>query len=191
MHTTFKKNDHHNFFLACAQLFTSGKSVTSTLHVHSLSAYYTVLYTENSTKSVSTITPAIKENIWNVWLSECTPVIDWKVCMCCSTMMYHYSLFPAALNTFQAKNTARSAPASTALTQVSLWNRNALPLIVTCVIVEKGMEHKGEQKVSSMMQALELLRLAKMYITTLNSEEIKPVVKPLSSYACLKVLVSK
>jgi len=111
--------------------------------------------------------------------------------MCCSTMMYHYSSFPAALNTFQAKNTAWSAPASTALTQVSLWNRNALPLIVTCVIVEKGMEHKGEQKVSSMMQALELLRLAKMYITTLNSEEIKPVVKPLSSYACLKVLVSK
>ena len=27
------------------------------------------------------------------------------------------------------------------------------------------------------MQALELLRLAKMYITTLNSEEIKPVAK--------------
>ena len=56
-----------------------------------------------------------------------------------------------------------------------------LPLIVTYAAVEKGMELKGEQKVSfgrTMMQAQELLQLAKRHVSgkaTLNSEEIKPV----------------
>jgi len=80
---------------------------------------------------------------------------------------------------FQAKNNGRSAPACTALTEVSHWSHNARG---------KG-ERNGVQrrtKVSfgkTMMQTLELLRLAKRQRrsdgspdeATLNSKEIKAV----------------
>jgi len=35
--------------------------------------------------------------------------------------------------------------------------------IVTCAVVEKGMEHKGEKFSKTVMQAMEFLWLAKRY----------------------------
>jgi len=48
--------------------------------------------------------------------------------------------------TFQAKNSVKRAPASSALTKSCTETITRVPQIVTYAVVEKGMEHKGEQR---------------------------------------------
>ena len=95
---------------------------------------------------------------------------------------------------FQAKNNVRNAPASSALTLVSYLGHNTHA--ANHHLCSSG-ERNGAQsrtKVSfgrTMMQALELLQLEKDMSqgeATLNNEEIW---QPLSSYTCLKALVSQ
>ena len=49
------------------------------LRIKSLSAHYAVLQTENNTKSISTINPAITENMDGTIMRAHVPVIDIKV----------------------------------------------------------------------------------------------------------------
>ena len=90
------------------------------LRIHSFSAHYTALYTENSMKSIFTINPIIAENMERSISEAHTPVIDLKV----SEELDHavslrFVSLPALRSvTFQANNTTRSIPASTALDQV-------------------------------------------------------------------------
>ena len=53
-------------------------------------------------------------------MSDCLNVSQLltKKWVCHSTMLYHYTPFPATLKTLQAKNNVRSVFASTVLTQV-------------------------------------------------------------------------
>jgi len=70
-------------------------------------------------KSIPAINPAIMEIV-----KAHTPVIDQNCrCVALSWCTYHYASFPATLNilvTFQAKNSIRRAPASSALTSLAL-----------------------------------------------------------------------
>ena len=88
--------------------------------------------------------------------------------------MYHYTAFPATLNTLNKKDEVGGISASTALSHECAEN---------CHLCSRG-ERNGAQmrtKLSigrTMMEALELQRLAKGMSpdeVTLNSEEIKPV----------------
>jgi len=60
--------------------------------------------------------------------------------------MLHLQLLQTLLVTFQAKNSIRRAPASSTITKSCTEATMRVLQIVTYAIVEKGMEHKGEQK---------------------------------------------
>jgi len=53
--------------------------LASVLHIHSFSVHCTVLETENSMKSISTINPTITENMECLILKACASFIDLKV----------------------------------------------------------------------------------------------------------------
>ena len=103
---------------------------------------------------------------------------------------HHFQLLRTFWATVHATNNIRSAPASSVLTQVSHWSHNAYT--ANCHLHGSG-ERNGEQrrtKVSfdrTMMQALELLRLAIRHVST--HWTVKKSSQPLSSYSCLKALV--
>ena len=60
--------------------------------------------------------------------------------------MLHFQLLQILLGTFQAKNSVRRTPANTALIKPHTEAITRLLQIVTYAVVEKGMEHKGEQR---------------------------------------------
>jgi len=73
--------------------------------------------------------------------TECSIVkvylfIDFKV----GVLLYHGVTLWTLWLTFQAKNKVRSAPISIELVQISHQSHNALPQIVTYVVMEKVME---------------------------------------------------
>ena len=92
--------------------------------------------------------------------------------------MYHYASFHFLLFVpFQAKNDVRSAPACTALTEVSYQSHNALTTnchLSTCKGEMNGIQRKTKVSFGRItMQALELLQLVKRHISRQNGEEIK------------------
>ena len=84
---------------------------------------------ENSIKSVSTINPAITENMeWSI-VKACTPVINLKVGVPFDhdASVHFYTVDLQTLwETFQAKNNCWSTPDSTALAQVLYQSYNTL-----------------------------------------------------------------
>ena len=99
-------------------------------------------------KSISTLNSAITEN------TECS-IVKVRAAINqtsgCSTRsqcitMLHFQLLQTNLATFQAKNSVRSAPASLHLPKSRTEVIMRIPQIVTKAVVEKGMEHKGEQR---------------------------------------------
>jgi len=145
--------------------------LASTLHIYSFSTYYTVLWTKNGIKSFSKINSAIMKNLQ---LSVC-PVVNWKVGVLLDYTAVSLHLLPALWGAVQAKNSIRNTPVSTALIQVLYGSHN------TCYtnyhLCSKG-ERNGAKMLSfirNMMQALELLRLAKRHVSgqsdILNSEK--------------------
>jgi len=74
-------------------------------------------------------------------------------CSQCITTL-HFQLLRTLLVTFQANNSIRRAPASSALTKSNTEAITCLPQIITCIVVKKGMEHKVSFG-RAMMQALE------------------------------------
>ena len=100
----------------------------------------------------------------------------------CITTLRFASNFSNALGTlwvpFLVKNKVRSAFVSTALAEVLYWSHNACTanchLHCTYMAVEKRNEAQRRTKVSpnrTIMQALELLRLAKRHIFWWNDME--------------------
>ena len=53
------------------------------------------------------------------WSSKCMPRLRISKSRCVLLTVYHYTTFPATLNTLSYKNSVRSASTSTTLTQVS------------------------------------------------------------------------
>jgi len=107
------------------------------------------------------------------------PVIDLKVGVLfdITVYMYRYALLLALWKlyvTFQARN-------NTAIPKFHTEAITCVLQIVTYKAAEKGMEYKGEQRASfgrTMMQALELLQLAKgtsQDEAMSNSTKIKPI----------------
>jgi len=54
-------------------------ALASMLHIHSFSAHYAALHMENSMKSISTINPAITENMEGLIVKVCASFIDLKL----------------------------------------------------------------------------------------------------------------
>ena len=110
----FFLRDHHNWWAPNKLL--AENPLASTLHIQSFSAHYTVLWTENSMKTISSITPAIIENMEYTIVKAHVPVIDMKlgvstwhcVSLCFVSLPASNVWLP-----FQAKNNARSAPVYT------------------------------------------------------------------------------
>ena len=102
-------------------------------------------------KSISTINPAIMENMDGTIVKARAPVINIKVGVpvaltrCIITLCFAPRCFtPRSSNVwlpFQAKNNVASAPASTHTEAIT-----CVPQIVTYAVREKGMEYKGEQR---------------------------------------------
>ena len=114
----------------------------------------------------------------------------------CITMLC-FQLLLTLCRAVQAKNSVINAPANTALTQVLHRSHNTHA--TNCHLCSKG-EITGAQmrtKVSfgrAMMQALELLRMAKRHIsgwTVLNSEETKPLDKAIIKFCLSEGISSK
>ena len=70
----------------------------------------------------------------------------------CVALPWYFTMLPFAFSslnvwlTFQAKNNARSSPASTTLAQVLHKVHTTVPKIITHTVVEKWMEYKAEQR---------------------------------------------
>ena len=148
------------------------------LYIHSLAAHYTALHTEDNVKSVSTINPVITENTECSIVKVRTTFMDLKVgvsldhdeSLCFISLLAHQTCWA----TFQAKNNVKSTPASSALTLVSHRSQN---VCTTNRHLRRSGERNGAQrrtKVSfgrTMMQALELLQLAKRHVSRQSNVE--------------------
>ena len=72
--------------------------------------------------------------------------------LCHSITVYQYALFPATLNTFNCipskahAKPIRRAHASTVLTKSHAEAVTHVPQTITYAVVEKELEHKGEQR---------------------------------------------
>jgi len=136
-------------------------------------------------KSISTINPAITENMDGTIVKVHATVIDIKVGVSPNYGVSLHFIWLPGLWTFsyhcKQRITLQTPLLALHLPKSHTGAITCVPQIITNAIWEKGMEYKGEQKVSfgrTMMQAMELLRLAKSTSpdkATLNSEEIKPV----------------
>jgi len=124
-------------------------------------------------KSISTINPAITENTDGMIVKARAPVIDINVGVLVALTRCIITLCFASRSSnvwlpFQAKNNVTSAPVSTGLTKVS--HRSHYTCTANRHLCGKG-ERNGIQrrtKVSfgrTMIQAMELLRLAKRHIS--------------------------
>jgi len=98
-----------------------GNVLASILCIHSFSAHYVMLLTENNMKSIPTINPAITENTDGTIVKARAPVIDIKVDVPvaltrCIIRLHFISGSSNVWLPFQAKDNITSAPTSTALT---------------------------------------------------------------------------
>jgi len=122
---------------------------------------------DNSMKSISTINPVVMEITECSITNACAPVINRNSAQSGCINVLHFQLFWTLSVTFEAKNSVRRAPASSALIQVSHWSCNAHTANYHLHGSRKRNGAQREGKVSlgrSMMQALELLRLVKSHV---------------------------
>ena len=127
----------------------------------------------NGIKSISTINTAIMESTECLIIKECSPVIDWKVGVSPS----HDASLCFTFNRFEHIGQQRIAHDVTLLV-LHLPKSHTEAITRIPKNVTYAGKRNGVQKVSfgwTMMGAVELLRLAKRNVSTLNSEEIKPI----------------
>ena len=125
-------------------------------------------------KSISTINSVIMENTKGSIIKTGTSVIN-KISRCVAwSLRFTSSYFEHFWVPLQVKNNVRSTSASTALTQASHQSHNAH---ITNHHLHGKREMSGAQRRSkvsfgrTMMQALELLRLAKRHILGWSDDE--------------------
>ena len=94
----------------------------------------------------------------------------WSLCV----ITHYFQLYNLVLwtlwATFQAINTVRSALLALNFLKWCTEAIKHVPQIFTYVIVDKGVEHKGEQR-QAMTLALEQLQLVKIYVLGWNNGE--------------------
>ena len=131
----------------CLTILICAKPIISKPHIHSFSAHYTA---ENSTKSISTINPAIMENKECLIVKAHTSFINLKVDVSLDHVvsLHFVSLLalPTCWATFQTKNNGRSALLTLHLPQSCTEAIIRVLQIDIYAAVEKGMEYKGEQR---------------------------------------------
>jgi len=89
-------------------------------------------------KSISKINLVITENVKCLIIKTCPAIINQNSGCICSITVYHYASFPATSNTL---GSIQSNDFPKSHTEAIM----CIPKIIY-VVVEKGMEHKGEQR---------------------------------------------
>jgi len=146
-------------------------------------------------KSISTINPAITENMECMIIKVLALVIETQ----CIITLHFVSSSSNVWLTFQAKNNARSTSACTIALHLPTPRTEAImcvPQIITYVVREKEMEYKGEQRWALVEPWYKHWSCCGWQKGTcsdevmLNSEEIKPLPKA-SIELCLSEGISK
>ena len=161
---SFLKRDYNNYFLAHAQLLISRKPISQIFtHFQPIMQHYKQ---ENSTKSNSTINPAITENMECLIIKAHASFINLKVGV---SLNHDVSLcFVSLLNfrtcwaTFQAKNNVRSTPGSSALALSHTKAIKRIPQIVAYVEVEKEWGDILGQEIPNLCSTTVLYNLARL-----------------------------
>ena len=119
VHTTsIERMIIREFFFACVQLLISRKCVSQ---YASYSLIFDPSYSIINWKaSLQSIQPLRK--IWNAWSSKCTPQLSIKIKGVSLKHNVSLHFVSSYFEHFNQKNSIRSTPASSALTQVSHWS---------------------------------------------------------------------